>query len=148
MNTKNLNNTEEIKKEFQKLFEKTPEEQIEHRAHMLSLIFLSEAEKALDRKGWTRKRLAEEIGTSASYLTQLFRGDRLLNFKTVAKIEQALDLDYQISEKTNKCAQYGDLRSEDEEIDVLDTSRKSDKKSMNYKKVPINNNYEQQLMAA
>jgi len=146
MSTKNLNNTEEIKNEFQKLFEKTPEEQIEHRAHILSLIFLSEAEKAMKRKGWTRKRLAKEIGTSASYMTQLFRGDRLLNFKTVAKIERVLNMDYHISEKTNKRVQSNDLPSENEEIDVLNTSSKSAKNIMDYKKVP--NNLDKQLLAA
>jgi len=146
MSTKNLNNTEEIKNEFQKLFEKTPEEQIEHRAHILSLIFLSEAEKAMKRKGWTRKCLAKEIGTSASYMTQLFRGDRLLNFKTVAKIERVLNMDYHISEKTNKRVQSNDLPSENEEIDVLNTSSKSAKNIMDYKKVP--NNLDKQLLAA
>src|SRR5690625_5307001 len=102
MNTKQSNSIEEIRNEFQKLFEKSPEEQVEHRAQMLSYIFLSEAQKVMDRKGWTRKQLADEIGTSASYLTQLFRGDRLLNFKTVAKIEYALDLKYGIYEESNQ----------------------------------------------
>lgn len=97
MSTKNLNSTEEIRKEFQKLFEKSPEEQVEHRAQMLSYIFLSEAQKALDRNGWTRKQLAKEIGISASYLTQLFRGDRLLNFKTVAKVEAALEIRFEFN---------------------------------------------------
>src|SRR5690625_3327487 len=102
MNTKQSSSIEEIRNEFQKLFEKSPEEQVEHRAQMLSYIFLSEAQKVMDRKGWTRKQLADEIGTSASYLTQLFRGDRLLNFKTVAKIEYALDLKYGIYEESNQ----------------------------------------------
>jgi len=96
MSTKKLNSAEEIRSEFQKLFEKSPEEQVEHRAQMLSWIFLSEAQKVMDQKGWTRKQLAKEIGTSASYLTQLFRGDRLLNFKTVAKIEAALDIEFEV----------------------------------------------------
>ena len=97
MSTKQSNKVENIRSEFQKLFEQSPEEQTEHRAQMLSYIFLSEAQKAMDRKGWTRKRLAKEIGTSASYLTQLFRGDRLLNFKTVAKIEATLEIHFSIS---------------------------------------------------
>jgi ribosome-binding protein aMBF1 (putative translation factor) len=97
MSTKQSNSIEEIRNEFQKLFEKSPEEQVEHRAQLLSYIFLSEAQKAMDRKGWTRKQLADEIGTSASYLTQLFRGDRLLNFKTVAKIEGALEIRFEVN---------------------------------------------------
>jgi ribosome-binding protein aMBF1 (putative translation factor) len=99
MSTQKLNNPEEIRREFDKLLDQSPEEQIEHRAQLLSAIFLSEVEKELDRMGWTRKRLAEEIGTSASYLTQLFRGDRLLNLKTVAKIEQALQITFEIRAK-------------------------------------------------
>lgn len=92
MSIKKLNSSEKIRREFQQLFKKSLEEQIEHRAQMLSYIFLSEAQKAMDRIGWTQKRLADEIGTSASYLTQLMRGDRLLNLKTIAKIEDALHI--------------------------------------------------------
>lgn len=47
MSTKKLNSSEKIRKEFQKQFEKSPEEQIEHRAQMLSNIFLSEANKII-----------------------------------------------------------------------------------------------------
>lgn len=122
MSTKQSNSIEEIRNEFQKLFEKSPEEQVEHRAQLLSYIFLSEAQKAMDRKGWTRKQLADEIGTSASYLTQLFRGDRLLNFKTVAKIEYALDLKYGIYEESNQkveMKEYLDFFFEDEEMENL-----------------------------
>ena len=97
MNIINSNSTEKIRSDFQKLFEKSPKEQVEHRAQMLSFIILSEVQKAIDRKGWTRKQLADVIGTSASYLTQLFRGDRLLNFKTVAKFEGALDIRFEVN---------------------------------------------------
>lgn len=96
MSTKKFNNTEEIRNHFYKLFEKSPEERVEHRAQMLSYIFLSEAQKMLDQKGWTQKRLADEIGTSASYLTQLLRGDKLLNLKTIAKIETALHIQFEL----------------------------------------------------
>ncbi|TVR33499.1 MAG: XRE family transcriptional regulator [Balneolaceae bacterium] len=97
MSTKKSNSAEQIRSEFQKLFEKSPAEQVEHRAQILSYIFLSEAQKAMDRMGWTRKQLAEEIGTSASYLTQLFRGDRMLNLKTIAKIEAALAIQFKVT---------------------------------------------------
>ncbi len=112
MNTKQLNSTEEIRNEFQKLFKKSPGEKVEHRAQMLSFIFLSEAQKVMDHKGWTRKKLADEIGTSASYLTQLFRGDRLLNLKTAAKIENALGIEFDItvSEISNEYHDTKDLK--------------------------------------
>ena len=98
MNTQVSNSSTEsendIRRGFAELFEKSEAEKIDDRAYLLSLIFLGEAEKAMDKKNWTRKRLAEAIGTSASYLTQLFRGDRLLNFKTIAKIEAALETEF------------------------------------------------------
>lgn len=97
MSTKKSNSAEQIRSEFQKLFEKSPADQVELRAQILSYIFLSEAQKAMDRMGWTRKQLAEEIGTSASYLTQLFRGDRMLNLKTIAKIEAALAIQFKVT---------------------------------------------------
>lgn len=122
MRTKSSNNVEVIRNKFQKLFEKSPEEQVGHRAQMLSYFYLSETQKAMDRKDWTLKQLADEIGTSASYLTQLFQGDRLLNFKTVAKIEYALDLKYGIYEESNQkveMKEYLDLFFEDEEMENL-----------------------------
>lgn len=61
MSTKQSNRTENIRSEFQKLFEESPEEQVEHRAQMLSYIFLSEAQKVMDRKGWTRKQLKKDF---------------------------------------------------------------------------------------
>lgn len=97
----NLNNTDDIRREFQKLFDKSPNEQIEHRAQMLSFIYLSKVDEAMEQKGWTKKKLADEIGVSASYLTQLFRGDRMLNFRTIAKMEQALQLRFEIKDYSN-----------------------------------------------
>lgn len=111
MSTKKLNSSERIRREFQQLFEKSPEELVEHRAQMLSFIFLSEAQKAMDRKGWTQRRLADEIGTSASYLTQLMRGDRLLNLKTIAKIEDALHIRFEL-----KAVEFGSEEAWSEEL--------------------------------
>lgn len=118
MSTKNSKDAQKVRKEFQKLFDMSPEEQVEHRAQMLSYIFLSEAQKAMDRKGWTQKRLADEIGTSSSYLTQLFRGDRLLNLKTVAKIEAAVGIRYEVNVAT-KSDGHSEIYSDHEEAKRL-----------------------------
>lgn len=99
MSTKNLYDSDFIRDQFRHLFDLTPEQEIEERAEMLSFLFLSEVEKRMEERKWTRKKLAEEIGTSSSYLTQLFRGDRLLNFKTIAKIEKALALVFEVNGK-------------------------------------------------
>lgn len=99
MSTKNLYDSDFIRDQFRHLFDLTPEQEIEERAEMLSFLFLSEVEKRMEERKWTRKKLAEEIGTSSSYLTQLFRGDRLLNFKTIAKLEKALALVFEVNGK-------------------------------------------------
>ena len=44
----------------------------------------------------TRKELAQKIGTSASFLTQLYRGSKLLNLTTIAKLEKALGITFTI----------------------------------------------------
>jgi len=60
---------------------------------------MSEVEKAMNRIGWTRERLAEEVGVSPDHLTQLFRGERLLGFETLAKMERALQIEMEIGFK-------------------------------------------------
>lgn len=94
MNTMKLN-SEEIKASFNNAFDISPEERIEIRANVISLNYLSEIEKAMT-SAMSRKELADKIGTSPSYLTQLFRGDRRLNFKTIAKIEHVLNIKFAI----------------------------------------------------
>jgi plasmid maintenance system antidote protein VapI len=90
-------NSETLKAKFKDLFNLSENEKIEHDAQMLSFIVLSEFEKILVEKGWSRKDLADKIGTSPSYITQLFRGDRLLNFKMIAKMQKALNAEINIS---------------------------------------------------
>lgn len=69
---------------------------IEHRAGMISLIFLSEVEKEMDRLGLTKTDLAKMLGTSKSYLTQLWRGDKYVNVTLLARIENALKMEFKI----------------------------------------------------
>jgi transcriptional regulator with XRE-family HTH domain len=75
----------------------TPEEKLEINAHKLAIEFLSIAEDAMLQKGINKKQLAKKIGTSPSYITQLFIGDRKPNFSFLAKLESALDLKFLVS---------------------------------------------------
>ncbi|RYM31297.1 XRE family transcriptional regulator [Brumimicrobium glaciale] len=99
MNTKLANNgNNEIQQEFDKLFAFESEaERIEANAQLLMAKFLSKVQEVTDHKNINRKELAAMIGTSASYLTQLFRGHKNLNFLTLAKLENALDIKFDIS---------------------------------------------------
>jgi len=65
-------------------------------AKILASKVLSEISIITDKKELNRKTVAELIGTSASYITQLYRGTKLLNFITLAKLKEKLDLDFEI----------------------------------------------------
>ena len=92
--------SEEIKKQFQELLSfKSEEDKIELVTKELVFSFLSEIDKAMERDNISKKELAKLIGTSASYITQLFRGDRTPNFLNIAKMKDALSLDFEIKIK-------------------------------------------------
>lgn len=87
-----------INPEFDYLFSFSSEkEEIEHEAKMLMFQFLDKIQIEAEAKKINRKTLAKKIGTSASYITQLFRGDKLINLTTLAKFQKELDLQFKIS---------------------------------------------------
>lgn len=95
MNTK-LKNLE-FESGYDQLFScKNPKEKIEHLAQMISYRFLSEVEKTCDEMGINKKELAEKVGTSKSYITQLFRGNKHVNTNILARFEEALDITFEI----------------------------------------------------
>lgn len=83
--------------DLQGLFQpRSEEKEIEHDSLMLMAAFLSEIELFQEKKNITRKELAEKIKTSPSYLTQVFRSKKPLNFLTLAKIKRALNLRFEV----------------------------------------------------
>ena len=94
--------SEEIKKQFEELLTfKSEEDCIELKEKELVFSFLAEFDRAMEKDNISKKELAKLIGTSASYITQLFRGDRTPNFRNVAKMLSALKLDFEIKLKEN-----------------------------------------------
>lgn len=86
------NKVEQIKDKFKSFSERRSEEQkIKHNEYMLMASFLSEIETVQKQKDIKRNKLAELVDISVSYLTQVFRGDKPLNFHTVAKIQKAFN---------------------------------------------------------
>ena len=63
--------------------------------------FLSELEKLNCEKPLKKKDLAKAINTSPSYITQLYRGDKLINLITLAKIQDAFNITFEINAKLN-----------------------------------------------
>lgn len=89
--------------EFENLFSFiSKEEEIEHEAKMLMFHFLDKIQEKADEKELNRKDLAQKIGTSASYITQLFRGDKLINLTSLAKFQKELGFKFTISIENEK----------------------------------------------
>ncbi|MBL0912098.1 MAG: helix-turn-helix transcriptional regulator [Bacteroidia bacterium] len=66
------------------------------RAEMLSFRFISEIDRLMERDDMSKKELAALLGTSASYITQLFKGDKLLNMEILARIELVFKVQFGI----------------------------------------------------
>lgn len=90
-----------INSDFEDLFSfKSKEEELEHEAKMIMFRFLSELEK-LNGKPIKKKELAKAIETSPSFITQLYQGDKIINLSTLAKIQEAFDITFEITAKQN-----------------------------------------------
>lgn len=57
---------------------------------MISLDFLEKIRQEIDNRKISKKELANRLGTSPSYVTQLFQGDKLINVRLLTKIKRAL----------------------------------------------------------
>lgn len=90
-----------IAPEFESLFAfKNENEEIEHEAKMIMTRFLSEIEKLHDAP-IVKKDLAKKLGTSASFITQLFNGDKLISLTMLAKLQKAYDITFDIGATPN-----------------------------------------------
>lgn len=87
-----------IAPEFIELFEfKSYEDEIEHMAKMIGFRILSEVEKVCEERNISHKHLAELVGVTPSYISQVFSGDKFLNMLLAAKFEKALDITFKIT---------------------------------------------------
>jgi transcriptional regulator with XRE-family HTH domain len=90
-------NHDDLKKGFENLFAQRSEEaETKHDSFMLMAAFLNEIEYIQEQDNVSRKELAKKIKISGSYLTQVFRSKKPLNFLTLAKIKRALDIRFEI----------------------------------------------------
>jgi transcriptional regulator with XRE-family HTH domain len=89
--------TDTIKKEWDSLFEGISyEDQIASKADLLALQFLGLVDQKMEQGKMSKKDLAKRIGTSASFITQLFRGDRKPNWNILGKMSIELEMDFKV----------------------------------------------------
>jgi ribosome-binding protein aMBF1 (putative translation factor) len=102
MNT-NYTKCEDIKSAFGQMFNNLSEEDLlDIDAKILMFRFLSLIDAKREELGWSRKNLAVQIKTSPSFISQLFQGDKLINFTTLAKIQKVMGLEFEITTKNSK----------------------------------------------
>ncbi len=79
------------------LIPKTENEKLEFEAKMIQLDFISRLQELMKyRNIKSKKELAELLGTSPSFISQIFSGEKLINLKHIAKIQKALNVKYAI----------------------------------------------------
>jgi ribosome-binding protein aMBF1 (putative translation factor) len=120
-------------------------DKVDHHERMLMHRFLSEIQKMMEEKGMTKKKLASDIGTSASFITQLFRGDKVINLNTLAKIEVAYDILFEVAMKDSTGEKKHVDIDEDETIKYLNKKAGNEGRWIFYnygKTIPARNNYQ------
>src|ERR1035437_2567060 len=63
---------------------------------LLMYRFLSEIDKITSERGINRKELAKLAGTSASYITQLYQGKKIINLQMLTRVKKALNIDFKV----------------------------------------------------
>jgi len=85
------------KKDWEKLFAfRNDEEKIDFISSVISSSIAYNIEGLLKKRKLSKKELAQKIGTSASYITQIMTGDKLINMKFLAKLKFYLEVDFSV----------------------------------------------------
>jgi ribosome-binding protein aMBF1 (putative translation factor) len=92
---------------------KGEKEKIEFEMEMIHLDIMNEIEERME--GMKKKDVAKKVGTSASMITQLFAGDKIINLDLMARFQRALNFKFEIktvaneNQSTNKEAKIVDI---------------------------------------
>ncbi|MDZ4810041.1 MAG: helix-turn-helix transcriptional regulator [Bacteroidota bacterium] len=71
-------------------------------AKLIMAHFINGILSVMESTDVSRKDLAGKIGTSASFITQVFKGTKSINFLTLAKIQEALNIKFTVGVKRKK----------------------------------------------
>jgi transcriptional regulator with XRE-family HTH domain len=86
-----------INRKWDSLLGNMPQEDlVTFKADVLAMQFLGLIDLKMEQDKISKKELAQKIGTSASFITQLFRGDRKPNWNILAKISMELGLEFKV----------------------------------------------------
>lgn len=98
-----FNNKFNVTNEFEDIFSfENEDEELEHDAQMLTFKFLEVLRNSQPRNSkFKKKDLAKALGKSPSFISQVYSGDKLLNFILLAKIQKSFDINFEINAHFN-----------------------------------------------
>ena len=76
-------------------------EKLQFEAEMLHLNIIHSIQCLMKEKCLNKTDMAKQLGVSKGYLTQLFSGDKLLNLKTLAKIQRIFEIKFYVGHESN-----------------------------------------------
>lgn len=98
MSSNKKNSTDDTNTDFADLFAFSSEEsEFDSEARLISFHFLSEIERVYGAKRGMKTKLAEGTGNSKSFITQLFNGNKFVNFPLLAKFQKLLGIKFKIT---------------------------------------------------
>ncbi len=86
---KKKSKAEEIK---ELMLPKSSVEELEIEADLIHLRILDEIDRLMQDQDMSKKDLADALGTSKSYITQLFSSNKRMNLLLLAKMQRALNM--------------------------------------------------------
>ncbi|MDA3865482.1 MAG: helix-turn-helix transcriptional regulator [Salinivirgaceae bacterium] len=96
------NENHNISEEFRDIFNSLSEEDhIEVDAQMLSFKFLEALDKYFAPKKLKKKEIAEAVGKSPSFISQVYSGDKLISMPLLAKLQTAFNFTFDIKASRN-----------------------------------------------
>ncbi len=120
---------DEINNYIEKLDITSNDFDLEFETEMIQMRFMSEVERLMDENKISKSKLSKLIGTSASFITQLFQGNKKLNLETIAKFQYALDYKFKIDAVKDVSRPLSYLGYDETENNIFDL--------FNYKKMSV-----------
>ncbi len=97
-----MDSKKEIQEEIKKLFEFSDDnEKLEFEKDILQIDFMEYISELMEESGMSQKSLAELIGKSPSWVSQLFSCDKRINIDTVIGFQRVFKTNFSIVKKTN-----------------------------------------------
>ena len=96
-----------IQKKFEEIFSfKDDSDRLQFEAEIIHLDIMHNIQCMMDNHNINKTELARRLNTSKGYITQLFTADKLLNLKTLAKLQRIFQVKFDLNYKSLKSLEF------------------------------------------